>query len=839
MSNSKLSVVIREIIMDSDNSINDHVTVNDYFRRMRAPDDMEFIDQVCATMNSIINYLRLIGDEYSDDTLTIWEDINGWVINNRSRLSKLGVRLYANNKVDQKTLRGKNQSHPLYCVIWTGSHINTCEQNYICLKSIFFMVWPLLENITQTENGINSNYLYNIARTIRALGEEGYKQHLMRLPAKPLNLNDYVKFIFSIRKIKTLSSVLEDIYKYLRIADGSYCFVTRDGNKRSDHLKGGSTHRGVPPRELQLICAGTWDVIDDPDYEKGIIYVPVTQQGLLRDSNKDLTIDDYCPPFSVVEMVPRGDDYLKRDYRQEALNIKARNNSIAMSNQLLPNDRGSLSLYDTGSIASWIDKRLRDYDTQKYEEFVYSIVLTMCLVYGFDIEDILTTNVLNREISSLDNGCAFGYIRNIKMIGVNVHSMTKNVALSDKAKLQSIPVKSYLLLGVPQILTNAIEQLISFHKPEKRSNYKLFDLDPSVCTNAVNRIIRITTDSRFTHATLKRTIFTDLVSHCDDIADAMLITANEKLFSTTRLHYTTRPRSSLEAIHHNMFKSLISEVSYEFEWGNDALSAWELSTLPTIQGGFVGASLTPTRAAVKNMIQSLTKLLKNSKKEFNWIYFHNIYTAYTLLMFDFCTGSRAVNRQFSLSFTINTERGVAIMSDKEHGDFYNTRTVPITPLCLEQWRLYKKHLDVVLMNITQMHNKTSRHILSSMEKTPTRWNEPALREFANNNIGNFFFIDDNLRPSKEIPKQIKSIINEFWNLPLNTNRHYLRSNLRELGISGELIDGTLGHWQYGEEPYGRFSTLIPDELNKIVKNAVGNIMQEDGWVTIRGLHSAF
>ncbi|MCD8512485.1 MAG: hypothetical protein LRY63_03070 [Nitrincola sp.] len=45
----------------------------------------------------------------------------------------------------------------------------------------------------------------------------------------------------------------------------------------------------------------------------------------------------------------------------------------------------------------------------------------------------------------------------------------------------------------------------------------------------------------------------------------------------------------------------------------------------------------------------------------------------------------------------------------------------------------------------------------------------------------------------------------------------------------------MGHWQQGQEPFGRFSSLSPEELFNSLIPVLDEIRKETGWSTQSGL----
>jgi len=85
------------------------------------------------------------------------------------------------------------------------------------------------------------------------------------------------------------------------------------------------------------------------------------------------------------------------------------------------------------------------------------------------------------------------------------------------------------------------------------------------------------------------------------------------------------------------------------------------------------------------------------------------------------------------------------------------------------------------------------------------------------------------------PYETKKEISWSYPLPLNTKRHYLRTRLREKGVTGEIVDAFMGHWYTGQEPHGRFSTLSPQFFKQQIDAPLSTLLRDDGWVAIPGL----
>ncbi|MEP1215139.1 MAG: hypothetical protein ABJM11_03880 [Marinobacter sp.] len=85
------------------------------------------------------------------------------------------------------------------------------------------------------------------------------------------------------------------------------------------------------------------------------------------------------------------------------------------------------------------------------------------------------------------------------------------------------------------------------------------------------------------------------------------------------------------------------------------------------------------------------------------------------------------------------------------------------------------------------------------------------------------------------PTTLAKNLKGISDLPLNINRHYLRSELRHRGVHAEFVDAWMGHWLDGQEPMGRFSTLSPLDFSSSIEPVLSEILNEMGWLPEEGL----
>jgi len=98
----------------------------------------------------------------------------------------------------------------------------------------------------------------------------------------------------------------------------------------------------------------------------------------------------------------------------------------------------------------------------------------------------------------------------------------------------------------------------------------------------------------------------------------------------------------------------------------------------------------------------------------------------------------------------------------------------------------------------------------------------------------FLFLDTYGHPKQVTPKRLQEHLDWPGSPPLNINRHYLHTHLKEVGCSAELVDACMGHWDAGQEPWAKYSTFCPHEYREHISSAIELMMQRQGWRAIEG-----
>ena len=301
-------------------------------------------------------------------------------------------------------------------------------------------------------------------------------------------------------------------------------------------------------------------------------------------------------------------------------------------------------------------------------------------------------------------------------------------------------------------------------------------------------------------------------AHQCDLPSAMLFFGRNDKIARTRIHYTLASSHQLEATYRNCCNRLLDSL--------DRTGKYDLNEV-TNSEYYLGTPFCPTQSTVKKITRELQAAVHSTAKS-TLNHRHNLYALYTAMLISFGTGFRAIHDPSMKEVEIDFDFGIGIISDK--GDVsYRSRYVYLAPVVLEQISYYRQHLQVVygLLGVT---NPSLFDMLKCLdyEGLPL----------------NLFWIKGELEPLELLtPGAAKIILNKNhqYSIPINAGRHYLKYRLLNDGCSPELIEAQLGHWENGQEPWGQFSNLDPNDFTKQMANYLPDILKNDGWQAIRGL----
>lgn len=630
-------------------------------------------------------------------------------------------------------------------------------------------------------------------------------------------------------------NIVGKILKAILLSQDKIKYIFRDNNSGGGGSNGGGTGPGIIPRKQRLEFVDSIEDDSNPEIEECKIY-RLTEFGENGFNKDDYAVknNDYNDELDILELIPRAEDYLDLDSKLEALRINGMKNSMAMQSHFLPTHRSELSIWEIGRILIYINNKLNDYLNNNIDynrEHLETLILaSLILIYGRDIDELCNARIYIRDNSSNISNVA--YVKSGKYFVLKITSPEYKTSMTDKEKSEALRVDKKIKMNCPEIIKDAIDVLI-LNNNKSHNGARLFSGDSTIYKQFIKKIISEVAECAATDVGLRKHVFSRILRKSSDIADAIMLTNQRYGTPGSRLHYTTRSKEVLVEIYRNSFNECLSEIVDEFEIESTVGSKWEINKLRE-QFGYVGARNTPKQKTIKNLVAGSIIKVKALRNK-SWIEFHNFYVTYCIIMLDFATTNRAVARKYFFESDMDTINKNILVWDKGAGDSLNSRIVYFPDICIEQLYKYSKHRDKVLKKVALSGDDGYYKLADKKNKSPISFFKSKLRIQVKENIGHFFFLDQNGKPYNIKPGFLKKELKGLFHLPINTNRQYIRFNLMNEKVNGEIIDAYLGHSSYGEEPYGRYSFLTLDEVISEVKPCIDNMFENDGWLALSGL----
>ncbi len=329
---------------------------------------------------------------------------------------------------------------------------------------------------------------------------------------------------------------------------------------------------------------------------------------------------------------------------------------------------------------------------------------------------------------------------------------------------------------------------------------------------------------RLTPLRVSLALFDEISALTTDWTDAALLTGHG--FTTTEVtaHYYSVSGEYLQQTYHEAAVSLRNRL-YQY-LGFDTKSFFKFEQ-KILNHGEHSSKLNPRPYLVRLLASHLQDQIFEAKRQLphdeGLRQLHNALVAYTAFWILFNTGYRAVNDLVFRLREIDWATGLLVISDKDDDSESSSRVVWLQSQLLEQLRSYVLHLELLQLRAPS-HGSVHEHIEDVLSNPAP---EAAL----------LFFISEKWHVTQVSPENLRSQASAF-SLPMNLSRHYLRTQLRQMGCRAEYVNAFMGHWQKGQEPFGRFSTMTPFELFSVMAPYLEQLRLQAGWSNRPGLADA-
>ena len=272
-----------------------------------------------------------------------------------------------------------------------------------------------------------------------------------------------------------------------------------------------------------------------------------------------------------------------------------------------------------------------------------------------------------------------------------------------------------------------------------------------------------------------------IASETHDLTAAALLTNRDNQESRTRLFYTLTSNTYLRTHYQSVMQAelppSLRRASDAGDAGAEALTGW-----------CVGARRCVTDEALVDGVASMKSALQAQCSYTDlegMMAFHNLYVSYVVWFFAFALCARGVTDLYYGADQVDPVTGLSSLRDKDSEFPYHARLVWVMPELLEQMRHFDQHTQAI------------RGLQALYGMKPGRTGA--------------FYLTSTLRAAPVKPGDWRGHVKDYLDMPMNSNRHYIRTSLLEADCSPETVDALMGHWEFGEEPWAIESSFDVQE----------------------------
>lgn len=803
----------------------------------------------------ITNLIRLLSVQLAPrlmDELGInAEQLSDW----HTMLCEIQEKLPETLPAELSTLKGnaKIRPHgliggfPVYATL-VGADVSYPDQ---CTEKILTLHLIALAAASGYQRQINSNEIQNPTTGIAA----GMRE-IRQLEKSSHDSSD----LPDLRNLSSLAEVITVVSQYIealstdnvddseRIWGQNFRLLLRSFYEQRE-----STKRGLTPKSQTVFTAKRvlQEAADDnDDATPGItiefeISTPDAKSAAQLVST-GLHPDEMNQVVSVAIKDPSASELIKDDARLNSKRHRGRIQGIRHAAQELRCDWSKPTETEIGFLLRLIayETDLTEFpETIRSDLFDLSLLLLLRICTGRPISELLQFRFIKTkdEYQQLRRPVV-AFILDGQVLALPLQIVAKNKTLnaSERYLLAAEPFnqastkqQGVLYLKLPSMWTDRLRSQAEFRLGNTRYNRlsNEFFLSEGSYLNSIAELFKYTNKryaTRWSNQRLQQIMRTALLNCSADQVFVYLITQQDIGHAVVASHYQRTAITRLDGIvkqAHNWIFSCAQEKTQHptesTEPIEESLSKASLGTESAVPDLFV-----------KELCEHLKLKLKTHKKrsdeETYLIEVHNALVVYIVTWLGFSSGYRAVFDPLSDPRHLDRQSGSIVISDKDNEVNTHSRIVNVSECFVQQVDMYVEHLNSLANKLgakpsLQSDIRSLCHRYWGLDKKSHELSVPFL-----------FLLSDTLRPRNVSP----STLAEYMpvKLPPNFNRHYLRSKLSELNVSPESISYFMGHWQYGEEPYQKYSSISVCDITLELKDAFKIIQSAAGWSVQQGLN---
>lgn len=500
-----------------------------------------------------------------------------------------------------------------------------------------------------------------------------------------------------------------------------------------------------------------------------------------------------------------------------ALAAKGKQKHLSMQAQFLPWRYPLLSLYEVKELQHFIKNEIQKSFNIKNKLSLIELNRLECLLViqavlwtGSSVERVCKSKIIKKKSSSQNVDLAI-YKHTDE---VAAHIKYEWRVLSTFPSYLSIPqyskeivlnrAKYFYMPDVFNVAENIDKYREKYQSIKKRGS--IFNGGHKKYIKGINKIFNeVSNCDRLTVRKIESFMFYQIVSESNNVTAASMITGFYHPLVQTKIFYTSHKVEYLRKVYLEIINPLLIETEQH-------INKRTVATLKKEQ--VIGARNCVSIDAYQHSISKLKNSLDELKKYSGWdefINYHNIFTVYVILMFNFATAARSIKSPLIQFDDIDPLLGISTISDKDTNPPYHARLIWIPEMVRKQLEIYDNHISFVRAFINTKY-------------------------LGNNNYhaDNYcFFISESGKAEEVKPSTFEKYSKDYLDAPANAHRRFLRTKLLERNHPVEAVDALLGHWSLGEEPWAIYSSLnISDYIKTLERNLVP-LMIEMGFKCIK------
>lgn len=645
--------------------------------------------------------------------------------------------------------------------------------------------WTLLSTIGLSLEGGHEHTIHEAARRVRRMLIPGFNWMLNEFPDFNQTLSRTVDNLNKLRKSYANNEERKD-----RRIENIYCLLRDYMDKRTQRTREiGESDVADTPQLLSSLTVSPASSLEDEEYEFTEIIDRPTK------FVETLTIQEQVGDQAIGSKFIQADNVKKYNFGQSiamnAIRAKSLANRLSMREMLLPSDWGTLTRHEQLTV-------LRECWKDACNNNFPALIIILMLLTGRSQKRLIKIFTghdgrYDEKFAYKENGCALAYTHNLPR-----HNVTK------EATKLLYEAHDILYLTLPIQLTNPVK---SFQNSDPIQEEFILSEVKNIITS-INRKFC----GHITPARISGSMHVLMRKHSKDPADAAIV-CGHSAEQYPPLFYYSPEIDDIYDTYIRCCKKLFSDSDI-------------VVTYPQLkpQNNRIGTRLIMHDKHISALFQEQIKDINRLRqyKLCDPINFHNEYVLYVYQILCLGTGHRPVTKPFEFYSDFDLIRKTVWISDKESRSGLSARTIFMPDILCKQISEYNKHLQQLQHQINISDSKLSL----------------AIQDVQQGRLPYLFFISKNSRCKHLKPSLIKEKMKDRWPLPLNWHRHYMRTKLKNYGLSGDEVNAWMGHAKFGEEaqgPWSGFSILhmknIQDTVGNVLKQL--NIQPLGGWV-IRG-----